>query len=148
MTVTMQGMSIDTEIVTISNTTYVKDPTTGNWQTTTQAASPVSPGELTSFKPEQIVDLSIAGEEEIDGTVVYHLSGKANMPLALGDPIGTITGTMNVDYWIEKETYRIRKATIVGDIPITGDTPGTASMSITATLSDYGEPVVIKAPEG
>jgi len=143
----MQGLNIETEMVTISNTTYVKNPSTGEWLVSTQSASPLSPDDLLSFKPGEMEGLTIVGEETLDGVPVYHLAGTASMPLEIGEPFGTATGMVEVDYWIDKEDNYVRQGTIFGDIPVTGEMTATISISATMILSDYGKTVTIEAPE-
>lgn len=147
VTMEMQGTSIDVDMVTISNTTYVKDPTTGVWGSAAQSATPLSPEDLLSFKAEDIVGLTIVGEETIDGMRVYHLAGTTTMPLELGEPLGEASGTVAVDYWIEKETNYVRQAALLGEIPVTGEMTATIELSATMFLSDYGKAVTIEAPE-
>ncbi len=83
------------------------------------------------------------GVETLDGKSVYHLQGSISGERLQGMSGGLISkGPVDVDLWIEPETYLPRKAVIVdkGSDP---EKPTTWTM----TFSSYGKDVNITAPK-
>jgi len=152
MTMSMMGQELKIDMVVIGDTTYVTDPTTGEWQTTTaeEAGVPFDPKELTAgVKPEDIEGLALVGEEKVGDRPAYHLTGKVTKaPLGLEESLGT-GGDVNLtaDYWIDKETNYTLKATVSGDMVITGDMEANINLAMTMLFSAFDVPVTIEAPE-
>ncbi|MBN1136183.1 MAG: LppX_LprAFG lipoprotein [Anaerolineae bacterium] len=152
MSMSMMGQSMNVDMVVIGDTTYVTDPTTGEWQVTTaeEAGVPFDPKELTGgVKPEDIEGLTFVGEEMVGDRPAYHLTGKVTKaPLGLEESLGA-GGDVNLtaDYWIDKETNYTLKTTVNGDLVITGDMEATINMAMTILFSAFDVPVTIEAPE-
>jgi lipoprotein LprG len=83
------------------------------------------------------------GVETLDGKSVFHLQGSLSGERLQGMSGGLIsTGPVDVDLWIESDTYLPRKAVIV-DKNSDPEKPSTWTM----TFSSYGKDVNITAPE-
>jgi len=160
MTMDMLGVSVKINMVMISDTIYMTDPTTGKWQTTPvdQAGLAFDPKEMTAFKVEDIEDLAFAGEEKVGDRSAYHLTGKvSSLPSYMAGTFESlgVGGDVNLraDYWIDKETNLALKSTVVGDMTMitemadTADMSMTMAMSMTMLFSDYNKPVTIEPPE-
>ena len=68
------------------------------------------PDEFLGVKLSDIRDLTMIGEEALDGTPVYHLRGVASP--------GTFTGQevdVQIEYWIGLEDARIRQIVVQGE---------------------------------
>jgi hypothetical protein len=150
MAMEAMGESLRADMVVISPTTYISESTTGKWQAMTaeEASLPVDPKGLTAFKPEDIEGLAFVGEEKIGDRPAYHLTGKVTAaPLGLEESLGAGSEVnLTADYWIDKETSYMLKATINGDMVMTGDLEANISMSMLMLFSDFNKPVTIEAP--
>ena len=83
------------------------------------------------------------GVENIDGQSVYHLQGSISGEKLQGMSGGLISqGPVDVDLWLDSNTYLPRKAVIV-DRATDPDKPTTWTM----TFSSYGKQVNISAPQ-
>jgi lipoprotein LprG len=83
------------------------------------------------------------GVEDLNGKSVFHLQGSINGERLQGMSGGLISkGPIDVDLWIEPDTYLPRKAVIV-DKDSDPEKPTTWTM----TFSSYGKDVNIAAPE-
>lgn len=151
------GISMDSEIITIGDTTYMTDPETGEWQVSTgdelfgldQFAGGInSPESFIDPQEEAFSELEVVGEETLNGIPVIHLTGSMMMDEIGGD------GVFDVDIWFGAEDNYLYQMVIEGtttmeeieDSPF-GAGGGELEMVITITLSDYGKEVLIEAPE-
>ena len=101
------GLTIESDFVRIGDTTYVKDRESGEWRLGTNEEAPFRPDEFLRVKLSDIRDLTMIGEEALDGTPVYHLRGVASP--------GTFTGQegdVQIEYWIGLEDARIRQVAV------------------------------------
>jgi len=151
MQMSVMGQSMDVEMIVIGDTTYVTDPATGEWQTTTaeEAGVPFDPKELTGgVKPEDIEGLTLVGEEMVGDRAAYHLTGKVTKaPLGLEESLGEGSDVnLTAHYWIDKETNHTLKGTVSGDMTITGEMEATINMVMTMLFSAFDVPVTIEAP--
>jgi formylglycine-generating enzyme required for sulfatase activity len=142
---TVLGMSIEGELITIGETTYSKDPDTGEWQISTGEESPLSPLDFGGIDPERVEDLAIVGEETVDDTPLYHLRGMAS-PQDMGDTFTGLEaeGELQLDCWIGVEDGRLRQGAYDGELSSEGTT---ITMTANILYSDYGQTVVIEPPE-
>ena len=106
-----------------------------------------SPAGLMATEVAEGVDgLELLGEETRDGVRVYQLSG--SMPASeFGEDGGE--GELQADLWIGVEDLLMRELAIAGEMEAPEDTQdladsGTAEMSLSMKLSDFGIPVVIE----
>ena len=151
MSVSLGFASIDSETITIGETTYVKDPVSGEWGIGDSQLSLFSdPGVLVfGYLPSE-ESLAAVGIETLDGIVTMHLTG-----VAMGAAIGAPDAEATVDLWIGQEDGRIYKLVVVGSIPVEAlgeefaqaGAAGDLALDATVVFSDYGKPVDIRAPE-
>ena len=88
-------------------------------------------------------DAELVGVEAIDGAQAYHVKGRidgSRLGRMSGGLIGT--GTVDVDVWVDPQTFAVHKIVLVD--PTTD--PGNPSIW-TMTFSKFGEPVTIEAPD-
>lgn len=146
----------ESEFITIGNTTYLKDPDTGEWEIdivmkdlTLSDLLTKRPG-IPAVMPADIQDLVLVEETHIDGNKVQHLSGR-----------GSLTGTdyimnsdLQVDYWIGVDDGLLKQSSVEGELVINGDEflselalgQFTIDFSAMHRFSDFGKLIVIEAP--
>ena len=148
-------LQIDSEFINIGDASYTTDPDTGQWTVGRgQALSFLDPAALVS--PDflagggRLANMMLVGTDTLaDTPPVYQLSGR------LSDEEGA--GALEVSYWIGVEDgliYRVRLSgqfeldQVLGDALPLGDIgTGEAAFDAVLTLSDFGKPVHIEAPE-
>ena len=130
------------ESITIGATEYTKTPETGEWEVhTREPAVPIkTPLERMTGDPSLLSSLAFVAVEQLDGVDVLHL-------IAIVPPGVDIAGLADprldrrVEYWIGRDDHLIRKYVFAGESPDEG------GFTFTVTLSNFGEPVEISAPE-
>jgi ligand-binding sensor domain-containing protein len=143
MSMSFLGMTIELEFITIGETAYTTNMETGEWEVSTEQVSPFAPEDFTGIDPADIEDLALVGEETLDGTAVYHLTGTVSAQ-ELGDAMGEAQGELQVGYWIGVEDGRLRQNAVEGELSAEG---GTIDLIATTVYSDYGQSVTIEPPE-
>jgi len=147
MTMSVMGMTLDVDMIKVGETTYVTNPMTGEWEVTEQSAAPLGPDTFASAGPGDLEDLTFVGEETLDGTRVYRLAG--TLPLA---GVSEVEGELQVEYWIGAEDALLLQMAATGEMTIAGSAfgagseSGTATITMTMQLSDFGKKVEIEAP--
>ncbi len=137
------------DMIALGNEQYVTNVLTKQWE--------VLPPEF-GFNPAIMFDPHVGleqllkagldnvhwiGTEALDGKSVYHLQGSISGERLQGMSSGLIgKGPVDVDLWIEPDTYLPRKAVIV-DKDSDPEKPATWTM----TFSSYGKDVNITAPK-
>jgi lipoprotein LprG len=153
MTMDFLGTSTEIEMITIGDTTYSLDPTTGEWSVGEAATSfaPIDPSEVVGAGDFNLEDPVLVGIEDMEGVPVYHLSGSvpaSDFEELLGQEISD--GLMTIDYWVGVDDYLLRK--IAFSLEFTGTMmegmEGTQEISVTVemVISDYNAEVSIEAP--
>jgi hypothetical protein len=155
MSMSLMGTTIETEMITVGDTTYMTNPDTGEWEKSVEPAAPFSPEEVAQLDPDDIQDLVLIGIEDLDGIATYHLAGTVAMA-DLGDMLGDLEGEFEAEYWIAVEDGRLRKSTVEGEVSIDtsdnplfgGGPPVIMDMALVMTLrfSNYGQEVIIELP--
>ncbi len=153
--------TIETEIVTIGDTTWTKDPETGEWSVSTGGdpteVIPSDPGAFTELDIQLIKGLTSLGEVELNGAPATHLRGTAPE-----GSFGQDTGEFEVDFWIDSGTGLLVQLVASGELTVeAGDDPGgqsegifgaaagqTGRLSLAVGFSDFGKPVTIEPPIG
>lgn len=106
------GLTIESDFVAIGDTTYVKDSESGEWGLGS-SEEVLRPDELLRVKLSDIRDLTMVGEEALDGSPVYHLRGVASPGTFTGQEVG-----LQIEYWIGLEDARIRQVAVQGEFGI------------------------------
>lgn len=155
------GVTIEYELITAGGRSYLKNPLTGRWEPRFYEQAP-SYQELldagvfgAGLGPEVIEGFTLAGEEMLGGALsgerVYYLSGPVSgetLAQLLDDP-ETREGTGEVEYWIGVYDFLVRKTVIRFTLPVDDDAAEADAFTgwVAITLSDFGKPVDIQAPE-
>lgn len=146
--------SIDMEAIAIGDTTYITNLESGEWEVSSDLGFGVpNPAELAVPGGVALEGLTLVGEEDLDGSRVYHLKGAP--PAGI---FGETSDDADADFWIGVDDLRIRQITAKGEVsfgdsgglglPFGGaDLSGFATITLTVKFSDYNEPVVIEAPK-
>ena len=151
LTVSLGFFSLEFEGIVIGDDTYTTDLQTGEWV--------VGKGVVSALpNPAQIAEAAAAalgedlrlGEAMLEGARMHHIQGVPPESL-LGGPETEV----QIEVWIGVEDNLIRQiagegvlsAEGAGDALSTLGIKGEARIAMTMTLSGYGEPVVIEAPE-
>ena len=151
LSVSLGFFSIEVETIAIGDDVYTTDPLTGAWSVSSEAAFAFpAPADFAAGTELALLDPILLGIGELDGGKVFRLSG-APPP----DVFGTGEVLTDAEFWIGVDDFLIRKITAeaevgldelggaLGDVGISGP----ATISLTITISDFGKPVVIEAPE-
>ena len=140
------------ELIVIDTESYVKDLTTGVWETSTEQLTPF--GSLfsygafnTAFDPDVVAGFTV-GVVQLSDERVYHVkgpvTGSALADLLDDSPVRDREG--EVEYWIAVEDFLVRKVAIHAETP---SAPGRAPSvtQVVMMLYDYGKTVDIRAPD-
>jgi len=82
LTMELLGQMMETELISIGEISYIKDPTSGEWQMSTESATPFTPEDFVGLEPDDVanmVDLILIGEENSrsgKGRLIYHYPGR------------------------------------------------------------------------
>ncbi len=146
LTMSVNGVEVETQVVRVAGTTYVKNPLTDKWLIEPQTTTIFNPEDLVA-DPTTVDELELLGEETVEGTPAYHLTGRTRLPFSFDEPLGDVETDMLVNYWISQEDLRVVRSTAEGDIDFTGQIDATATVSMTMRVFDYDVPMEIVIPE-
>ena len=142
-------LEIKTEIVSMGDTEYVKDPTTGEWEVGVGGGGLfTNPGRLVELETGNLQDLALVGLEVLEGTDVYHLTGGvADGSLGFG-------GDLQLSLWVRTDNWLLARVRAAGDVALDeaggdllGDLDlGTSRAVMVLTLSQFDKEVDIVAP--
>ena len=146
---------VESETITIGNDAYFTNPETGLWEAGSLEDVPlVQPTDLLEVGSVPVKGLALAGRETIGGAPVYRLTGTIPAESVLGE--GDTAGDLQIEYWITEEDSLIRRVALEGDLGAGDDvmffggsspSPSSTTLKMTMTLSDFGSPVQIEAPQ-
>lgn len=151
LTMSLGFFALEVETIAIGDTIYNTNPETGQWETTSNPAFGfLSPTEFTGGNDLALDEMILIGEVTIGGTQTLHLKGTAP-----ADVFGGSQGKTEVEFWIGVDDSLIRKISAQVEISLEDLTrslgglglSGPATLSMTMEFSDYGQPVVIEAPQ-
>jgi len=142
------GTTLSVNVVALGQEQYMTNFLTGRWE---RAPEDLDYNPAVVFDPERGIpgvlrdtrDVTLVGEENLDGASAYHLRGvvpqAAVAPMTgnafQGDPI-------DFDLWIDRDTSDIRKVVLHDTAAAQGATPATWTL----VLSKHNEPVTIEKP--
>jgi hypothetical protein len=145
MSLTIFGITIETEIITIGETTYTKNPETGQWEVSSEQASPFAPGDFTEVEPLDVDNLAVVAQQDLDGVPVYRLEGTVSSE-DMGEAFTDLKGKLVVKYWIGVKGGRLRRSVVKGELSDVSGGASTISLRVETTYSGYGKPVSIAPP--
>ena len=114
----------------------------------------MQPTDLLEVGSVPVKGLALAGRETIGGAPAYRLTGTIPAESVLGE--GDTAGDLQIEYWITEEDSLIRRVALEGDLGAGDDvmffggsspSPSSTTLKMTMTLSDFGSPVQIEAPQ-
>ncbi len=145
---------VESQFVSIGDTSYATDPETGQWTVEQDSALDfVDPAAIASpellAEAAGLADLILVGTGALGGVQVHELAGR------LSDEAGA--GELDVTYWIGVDDGLIHQVDLKGQfeldeelggiIPVGDIEVSEATIEAVLTLSDFGKPVQIEAPE-
>jgi hypothetical protein len=150
MSLTIPFFTLEIEIVSIGDTTYTKDPETGEWEVSIgEDAFFIAPDQFIGEEVRDLRDLAIVGVETLAGVELYHLKGTA--------PAGTFSESDSefmMSFWIGVDDGLLAQVTAVGEFELDEDDPlfgdiatGTGAISLTVKFSNFGAEITIEPPE-
>ena len=152
LNVNLGFFSIDTETIAIGEDVYTTDPLTGEWERHTASESSFAfpaPGDFATGVDLALLDPVLLDIAEFEGAKVFRLSG-APPP----DVFGSGGALSDAEFWVGVDDFLIYRISAEAEVDIADLGPlgdagisGPATISLTITLSDFGEPVLIEAPE-
>jgi hypothetical protein len=150
MSLTIAFFAIETEIVSIGDTTYTRDPETGEWDVTLgEDAFIISPAEFMGEGVSDLNDLVYVGVETLESGSMFRLQG-TSVTGAFTESVSdfVLSFWIGVDDGLLAQVKAEGKFEIGEDDPLFGDiAAGTGSVSLTVKFSDFGVPVSIEAPD-
>jgi hypothetical protein len=143
---TAMGMSLEVQLVTVGEKTYMTNPLNGKWE--------VPPDQfkvLSVFDPDTGIAAIMKGvtgstqlsDETVASTLCYHLKGNV-----VSDALRPLTGdavagaVISTEVWVGKEDFMVRQIKLVGKIT-EGEKEGIVR---TLALSNFNQEVIIKLP--
>ena len=151
ISISLGFLTIEFQTIKIGDTLYETDPDTGKWGIGTEEDALFGDSaDLATIDLSGLEDLALVGEDTLDGTRVYQITGTARAQ-AQGEQ-GVETA---ITHWVGVEDGLLRQVVTEGTIdprdgpvgPFGPAGEGTATISITLKLSEFGKPVSIEAPE-
>jgi hypothetical protein len=117
---TAMGMSIEVKVVTASGKTLMSNPLNGKWESPSeqfQVLSVFDPSTGIAAIIKGIGSAAILTEEQIDGTLCYHLNGAI-----VSESLSSLTGStskgvsISSEIWIGKLDFLVRQVKLTGKI--------------------------------
>ena len=136
--------AIKSTLVSVGGTTYMTNPLTGTWQEMDDTVSPLGFFNPTVGIAGMMLQLEEPKEVETDRDDVHRLTG--TLPAAALSPLlgsAIQDAYVDVDLTIDAERHYLLEAIVSGRV-IESDEEGIVR---TIELRDFGEPIVIEAPQ-
>ena len=141
--------TLESRVIIVDSTVHVLDASTGKWDVGYGESSYfIDVGSLVGLRPGDLADLTLAGKEVVDGVDTHRVEGRLQ-----GLEVAGATGDFDVVYWIGAEDGLLREIFAFGHLELDEDTTlvgdfsaETASIKLTAKLSDHGKRVDIVTP--
>jgi lipoprotein LprG len=140
------GSSVTMEMIASDGEMFMRNILTGDWE---RAPSDLQYDPARIFDEEegvasiidQLEDVELVGEESVNGTDAWHLTGQVN-----ADAVRALAGdffegdTLDVDIWVEREDYRLLRVEL-------HDVDADEPVSWELELSNHDEDVEITPPD-
>lgn len=138
---------LQSELVVISGSYWLKDPFTGRWRTIDVDLNPISffdPAKGVLSVVEGATELTVEGEEPVGGVDCHRVSGKVPLsdvtPLLGNEPSDEL---VPVELWIGRDDALLRRIRVTGKV-LSSDGDDAVR---TVELSRHDEPVTIEPPD-
>jgi outer membrane lipoprotein-sorting protein len=144
---TVSGMSLQIQMVSVGDVTYMTNPLTGNFE-----VLPVQFEVLNIFDPNNgitaimkgIVSLSRLNDEQSGGVACYHISSIVDSQKLSSITGGAVQGvSISVELWIGQQDFLARSIKLTGKITET-EVPGIVR---TLDLSMFNQPITVELPK-
>ena len=138
------GQSVTVKVVAIGDRTWITNPFSREFQRAPGSILDViDPAALVAAVAKSIRDARIDGSETIDGIDTYRLKGTIlSDDLRDGLSFGDTGRTLDVEIWVGKDDYLVRRAKLKG--PLLPDESDNITRDL--TLSKFDAPVTIEEP--
>ena len=141
--------TLESRVIIVDSTVHILDASTGSWDMDYGESSYfIDVGSLVGLRPGDRADLTLTGNEVVDGVDHHRVEGRL-----LGLEIAGARGDFDVVYWIGAEDGLVREMFAFGHLELGDDTTlvgdvsaEKASIKLTAKLSDHGKRVDIVTP--
>ena len=134
-------------MITVDGASYMTNVLNGEWAEVPPDSLPIN---LTNFGVtlaeivDKVQDPELLGEEEVDGTDAYRISGSVmSENLIVLVPSAATGFQVALEMWVEKDTGALRQALITGQVVATDVIDAQRKL----TLDDIDDPVTIRPPE-
>lgn len=144
------GITLKKDMVLLASTMEVTTQETGEGEATVAPARMFSLLDFVGFEPAAIRDLALVGEENLDGTPVYHLSGSlVAEPMEVTHEGAELQfeGEVQFEVWIGIEDSLPHMGTVQGSLTASGSVPGTLTVASKVAFSEFGQPVTSEPAE-
>lgn len=146
ISVTMMGLFIEVEVITVGSVVYITNPLTMEWEplpTEFSAVSIFDPGTGVTAILEGMTSLVKLEDEKAEGLLCYHIEGKIASRCLNSIALSSVEGVMvDTEVWVDKEDFLLRRIRLEGRI-----TEGEESGIVrTISLSDFDQGVDIELP--
>jgi hypothetical protein len=147
ISVTMMGLFMEVEVITVGSVVYITNPLTMEWELLPTEFSAVS-----FFDPDSGVTAILEGmtslvklkDEKAEGLLCYHIAGKTASQYLNSIALSSVEGVMiDTEVWVDTEDFLLRRIRLEGRI-----TEGEESGIVrTISLSDFDQSLEIELPE-
>lgn len=138
------GQTVTVKVVAIGDRTWITNPFSREFQRAPGSILDViDPAALVAAVAKSTRDARIDGSETIDGVDTYRLKGTIlSDDLREGLSFGDTGRTLDVEIWVGKDDYLVRRAKLKG--PLLPDESDNITRDL--TLSKFDAPVTIEEP--
>jgi hypothetical protein len=150
LSATIAFVEVTTELVRVGDATYFKLPGSEEWKVSMdEGVFFLDPRELALLRPEDLNNIQLVGAVTLSGVSAIHLTGTLD-----ADRLSGATGEFDVSVWVGVDEGLVLQVTGEGEVSLDdvseelfgGRVKGTATVSVTLTLTDFGKDVSIEAP--
>ena len=150
LSATIAFVELTSELVRVGDATYFKLHGSEEWKVgMVDGVFFLDPRELVLLQPKDLNNLQLVAVTTLDGVSAFHLTGTLD-----ADRLSGATGEFDVAVWVGVDEGLVLQVTGGGEVSLDdvgeeffgGRVNGTAVVSVTLTLSDFGKDVSIEAP--
>jgi len=150
MTLSFMGATLESDLVTVGDLNYMTNPDTGRWEEAVGDEFLMPGGGTAAYEafaanPEDVTELTLIGEEELDGRKVNIVEGTIDVTKLYGLESG-LEGNFTIRFWIDSEDFRVWKISNEGQMVATW-MDSVINTNIEMVMSAFNEPVSVELPE-